>query len=431
MMSCTPSPPPFNPIFSRHALSGRTFDRSKPAFGGGYGNSPFSPFSAKHYPPPPLPALTHPGNTPGAMLKDGCSTPEACASAKIVEDPKETRLSKRMLVALSPALYSINGVGLLAEALGDALPGKMKQGFSAFVKSPLMKFNMVGLPIAWLFSAVNEVLSGESSKQPSMLLSGLLEFIPVGLLAALAIPTRKMPPEQAEKAFGKISEYGFNLWTLLAATWSVGFANEITNKHELGSKREYDMSPLKDVFNFKKSIPLPARLATLGKELAHIAAFSASDHILMVKSLIQDLKPHHAQSKHKPPNWKALWNSIWQPNPTITRLSVLFTYAGAIPFLLFGLRENNSKTFIRLTQLSKGIGLALADLSIFNLALRRKDTLGRLPVLGAPLVVFGTPIASNTLSRGMSQFGEGLLSWFCSDISLYGLPHKHSQKYKK
>lgn len=319
-------------------------------------------------------------------------------------DHQPISAAKKLVVSLAPALSLLGGVALLGASLGARLPLPISKSAWRTLKPGLEKGGTAAVSAALGFGALNDAIAGVTTQQPSMIAAGALQVIPAAMMVGAK--------SNATKAMA------FNLWTLLAAVWTVGFANDMANKHHSKHQeptRAYDMTTFKSVFDTQSQAPISQRLGTLAKEGAKMSAFIAGDHVHLAKSLLNGTSA--------PTSLKGLF----EPSTAISRASVLLTYAGALPLLVKGLKNPNLLVHSRLANVCDGLkmgALALANLSYVNLALHRQDWKGRAPLLGVPLTVIGTSTAHNNRLIGMSQLGEGLNSLFFSDVALKGLPER-------
>lgn len=333
------------------------------------------------------------------------------------DNKKETSF-KKAVVLFAPAFSLLGGLGLLAGAIVHKWPNALKpvigKSVTKLQAEKLVKNSNRVLAGAFLFGAWNDTLSGITNKQPSMLFSGLLQFIPAGLLA---LNRKKIPQELI-----------YNIWTFLAAVWTLGFANDMVHKEFSNNNekpRQYDMTRFISAFKSSSRLSFPQRLGIIGNETGQMFAFMAKDHIQLLKSFFPK-KSKPSTPTEKPP---ADWKGLLEPSVYVTRLSVALTYLGALPAIAWALfsKKPESAALKWSGRILRGGALALANLSFFDLAMHQKDLRGKMPLAGAPLATIGVASPSNNFLRASIQLGEGLNSLFVSDVALKGMP-KNNKK---
>jgi hypothetical protein len=283
------------------------------------------------------------------------------------------------------------------------------QAISRQFKSLTSKLGRQLLSISLFFRGLNGILGGIASQQPSMVVGSLLEMLSAPLLAIAST--------------GKMKGLAMNLYVLSAGIWTLGFANEIANKAQTSIKGEgrfYDMTRFKEAFNPGQE-SLSNKAQTVATELAQMVRFTIEDHVFSLKKLLPSIRKFFAQRDETASSDRSISNLV-KPSANISRLSVLLTYVGVLTVLGKGLFTRKPIEGL-VSSLFKGSAILLANLSLFNLALQRRDAVGMAPLLGIPLSIIGLANIGSDLRLAMGGIGEGLNSLFFSDMTKQGLPY--------
>ncbi|MCA9841127.1 MAG: hypothetical protein KC475_03320 [Cyanobacteria bacterium HKST-UBA03] len=450
-----PMAPPVSTVPSTQWLAGTPGNNSPDYYGYARPYNPVSTVPTQAQPPyhpgpvSYLSAVSAPDSTnpyPDAPSTDG-SVPDYSANSTLSSNQSPSAVAEatqkhppsaagKFLLTMYPLAASVGGVGELLAWLGSRKGSELAKTLKPALPT-IAKATRGTLTAAFLFGALNDAVAGVTNKQPSMLLGGLLQFIPAAMMATATTNIKK--------------SVSVNAWVLAAGLWFLGFANAIANQNISPNdprQRSYDMTRFQNALQPSSHWPLGKRLTTLTSELAHMLAFSVADHKHFAHALLHpsnspELDQH--PSNRLPNN--PLYQRIFEPSPYVARLSVLFTYLGAIPFLFLGgkalrhaqtakLASSTLATtarhrytgFIQTSNTLKTAALLLAELSLFKLALNRKDAVGKVPILGVPLTVYGVPTSHNPFQVAIGQIGSALNSFFYRDMALNGLPDHVPEK---
>lgn len=234
-----------------------------------------------------------------------------------------------------------------------------------------------------IFTSINGIGAGVITGQPSMIFNNVL-MLPQSILLATAKNNFQRSIANA-------------LSVALGGLYTIGFANELENKStKINNPRKYDFK------NFK--------LKNLPKELFNITKFTIEDHIKLLKEIPKIIT-------NLP---KDLTSDLTKPNADLSKFGALMSYIGALPILFLG-SKNPKIVNSKFVQITKAIAMITANLTLFNIALQRKDIKGKAPLLGVPLTVIGTALAKDSFTVGLSNLGEAIDNVFFSDMAANGL----------
>jgi len=260
-----------------------------------------------------------------------------------------------------------------------------------------------------LLRSIGGISAGIVSGQPNMILGNLVQTGAAGILAF-----------SKSKA---VQNLATSLEMLLGGLYTVGFANELKNKDPntpASEIRKYDMSHLKSLFRPGNPLTWTQRAKGTAQELGHMTAFAATDHVLLVKNVVNALRQAGtAQTSQVTPREKAeQW--VKAPSALKSQIAALFFYMGSLP-IVFLTRRNPKIGEKKVIVALKGLGMIIANAAPFAIALNRDDFRGKAPLVGVPMAVLGMANSKNPFYVGLGHLGESFNDVFFSDVAVNGV----------
>lgn len=376
------------------------------------------------------------------------------------KEKEEAKHRKELFTLAGPSLLLLGGLSWMLKGLPAGVDKKL---FGRFIKSgnveeklntAFSKFGYITLGAGGALLGANGILAGVTSNQPSMITGNILQFIPSAILMALSLGTKRFSGAKAET----LRNIAVSATMATGGIFTLGFANEIKNKDPNtlnGSMTSYDMSRFRSLYSRDSNISFGERVIGITTELSKMFAFTIADHARLLKNLPADFRHvasvfRNHSSEH--PNDSKLKEWLTKPSADKSHIAALFFYLGALPVLLFShkvphvtqsrlFKSAAEKLPVSITQaplfksmtkpvneIAKGktvtalkwIGMLMANLSLFSIALNRDDLKGKAPLLGVPMAVFGMA-SGKQFFQGMGNVGESVSNLFYSDMAVNGL----------
>jgi hypothetical protein len=372
----------------------------------------------------PIPATSYFSHKP-----NNAAPPEQSPEMEKAQTEKQSSaLAKawKQIILFAPILGFIGSSTLITKSLPNSVKTKIVNGALKTVKraplpteaidSGLKNAGQKFLGFAVLLKSLGGISAGIVSGQPSMIWGNLIQILPAGILAF--------------KKSNAMQNFATSMEMLLGGFYTIGFANELKNKDPKTSPeqiRRYDMTRLKSLFNWSNGMTAGERFKGLLGTMGGMAAFTIQDHVLLFKDLghqaIQLLRRQdhsngqQATFKEKMEQWTK------EPSASKSQLAAMFFYLGTLPILL--LTRKNPKIGEKFHVVAlKFIGMAIANLAPFAIALNRDDLRGKAPLIGAPMAVLGMANSRNPFFVGMGHLGESFNDLFFSDVAVNGVKTK-------
>jgi hypothetical protein len=76
----------------------------------------------------------------------------------------------------------------------------------------------------------------------------------------------------------------------------------------------------------------------------------------------------------------------------------------------------------------KAVGMSIANMAPFAIALNRDDLRGKAPLIGVPMAVVGMANSRNPFFVGMGHLGESFNDLFFSDVAVNGVRTRSETK---
>jgi hypothetical protein len=345
------------------------------------------------------------------------------------KDPSTLGKIWKNIILFAPVLGFIGSSTLIIKSLPRGFKtglvnGLLKAGGRAPVAAEkidgqLKAMGQRVLGFAVLLKSLGGISAGVVCGQPSMIWGNLIQILPAGILAF--------------KRSNAMQNFATSMEMLLGGFYTIGFANELKNKDDKTPPeqiRRYDMTRLKSLFDWGNGLTLEKRLTGLFSEMAGMAKFTAQDHVQLVKDLwskgIHGFSGNASERSVQPLKDRL---SEWakEPSATKSQLAALFFYMGTLPILL--LTRHNPKIGEKFPVVAlKFIGMAIANLAPFAIALNRDDLRGKAPLIGAPMAALGMANSRNPFFVGMGHLGEAFNDLFFSDVAVNGVTTKSESR---
>jgi hypothetical protein len=188
------------------------------------------------------------------------------------------------------------------------------------------------------------------------------------------------------------------------------------------------MTRLKSLFKRNTDMTLGERFKGFLGSMGSMAAFTIQDHVLLIKDLgnkaIQLFRKQDKSAGQPELSFKGKLDQ-WtkEPSASKSQLAALFFYLGTLPIML--LTRKNPKIGEKFHVVAlKFIGMSIANLAPFAIALNRDDLRGKAPLIGAPMAVLGMANSRNPFFVGMGHLGESFNDLFFSDVAVNGVKTK-------
>jgi hypothetical protein len=372
---------------------------------------------------------------PGYPLITGHSGESRQNSAEQPQEEKKplSPLGKawKQIILFAPILGFISSSALIAKSLPMGVKSFMVNGTLKALGRPavnqakmdesLRAFGQKFLGFSVLLKSLGGISAGILSGQPSMIWGNLIQIIPSGILAF--------------KRSNSLQNFATSMEMLLGGLYTIGFANELRNKDPKTPPeqiRRYDMTRLKSLFSRGSDLSAQDRLKGLFQTMKQMAVFTVQDHALLVKDLGR--KAVHFASKNEDPAQEPsqtlrarLSEWVRQPSATKSQLAVIFFYLGTLPILLLT-RKNPKIGEKRSIVALKAVGMSIANMAPFAIALNRDDLRGKAPLIGVPMAVVGMANSRNPFFVGMGHLGESFNDLFFSDVAVNGVRTRSETK---
>lgn len=350
-------------------------------------------------------------------------------------DAEEASAFKRAFVLVGPILGFLGGLMMMGShrygkfdkrmktPLKDVLVGKEKSVDS--LNESLKKYGKWLLGIGNGFVSINGLMAGLQSGQPGMLVNNLF-MLPTSLWIARA---------QSNLSLG----IAHTIAIFLGGMYTMGLANEFPSALDPDKEPiKYDMSNLQEALSLSSDMSIGDRVGTAVRDFFGMMKFVGGDHIRLIKSvsatafaLLKGAIKGAGNIPEIASNPGGLVDAITekdftQPYQELSYLSMFCAYLSTIPLVFTYLTKGNNELALKIVQnhpamqLLRAGTMTFSNVALFNLALHRKDLLGKTPLLGVPMSIMGTAMSNSPFYVGLTYVGENMNNLLFSQVAVDG-----------